>query len=96
MRIIKSRNESNLLNVENNKVSAKELKSLETICNDFNYPINRQFENSTVMKNNKIKLGDIEIEVISPTKTKIEKFNKHLEQQLYKIFGKDYPINKKE
>lgn len=96
MRIIKAYNEMNHIDEMDNKVSANDLKSFEIICNELNYPINRQFIDNTVIKSENIKIGNASIDVISPNKLKIEKYTKYLEKQLEILFGKDYEINKSE
>ena len=96
MRIIKAHNKMNYINGIENNVSANDLKSFELICNELNYPINRQFIDNTVIQSENIKIGRVNIDVISPNKLKIERYTMYLEKQLEKLFGKDYKINKKE
>ena len=96
MRIIKAHNKMNYINGIENNVSANDLKSFELICNELNYPINRQFIDNTVIQSENIKIGRVNIDVISPNKLKIERYTMYLEKQLEKLFGKDYKINKNE
>lgn len=96
MRIIKANNRMNYIDEMDNNVSASDLKSFETICNELNYPINRQFIDNTVIQSEDIEIGNVSIDVISPNKLKIEKYTMYLEKQLEILFGKDYEINKNE
>lgn len=96
MRIIKAYNRMNYIDEMDNNVSANDLKAFEIICNELNYPINRQFIDNTVIQSENIEIGSVSIDVISPNKLKIEKYTKYLEKQLEMLFGKDYEINKNE
>lgn len=96
MRIIKAYNEMDSFDEDNNYVSANDLKSFEYICNKLNYPINIQFIDNIVVQTENIKMGNAIIDVISPSKLKIERYTKYLEKQLEVLFGKDYEINKSE
>lgn len=96
MRIIKANNRMNYIDEMDNNVSASDLKSFETICNELNYPVNRQFVDNTVIQSEDIEIGNVSIDVISPNKLKIEKYTMYLEKQLEILFGKDYEINKNE
>lgn len=96
MRIIKAYNEMDSFDEDNNYVSANDLKSFEYICNKLNYQINIQFIDNIVVQTENIKMGNAIIDVISPSKLKIERYTKYLEKQLEVLFGKDYEINKSE
>lgn len=96
MRIIKAHNQMNYIDEIHNKVSANDLKAFESICNELHYPINRQFNDNTVIQSKNIKIGNVCIDVLSPNQLKIEKYTEYLEKQLESLFGKDYQINKNE
>lgn len=96
MRIIKAHNEMNYVDEIDNKVSANDLKAFESICNELNYPINRQFNTNTVIQSKNIKIGNVYIDVLSPNQLKIKKYTEYLEKQLESLFGNDYQINKNE
>ena len=70
MRIIKANNRMNYIDEMDNNVSANDLKSFEIICNELNYPINRQFIDNTVIQSEDIEIGNVSIDVISPNKLK--------------------------
>lgn len=96
MKIIKANNKMDYLDEMGSNVSANDLRAFESICNELNYPINRQFVGNTVKQAENIKIGDACIDVISPNDSKIEKYTKFLEKELEILFGKDYVINNDE
>lgn len=96
MRIIKANNRMNCLDEIDSNVSANDLKSFEFICNELQYPINRQFPENIVIESENIKVGSASIDIISPNRSKIERYTEYLEEQLERLFGRDYEINKSE
>ena len=101
MRIVQGQMEMQLI-PEEAMISAKQSKSFEVLCSELGYHINHQFpeqvvkrksDNVEIVANEKIRLGDFSITVLSPNDHLIDKLAQELNVELIKTFGKDYQIN---
>ena len=101
MRIAQGQIEMQLAS-EGGMISAMQSKSFEVLCSELGYCVNYQFDKQVVKRNSnkdiklpndKIKLGEFDIRVLSPNDELINKLAIELNIELIKIFGKDYHIN---
>jgi|Wag4MinimDraft_13_1082653.scaffolds.fasta_scaffold00687_4 beta-lactamase superfamily II metal-dependent hydrolase len=91
------------INKEEPLISAKQSKCFELLCANLGYPINHQFQrqivrrkqnDSEMLNDNIVNLGDFVITVLSPNDFLIDKLAHEFNIELIKMFGKNYKINK--
>ena len=75
---------------ERGTISAPQSKMFEEICAKYHYRVNDRFDKGCVVKNQSCRLGDCEIQILSPGMTELEKLQKKLDRELIRTFGKDY------
>lgn len=75
-------------------VSALQSKLFESACARNRYIINEGIENSRIVKNQKFRFDECEIEILSPGITEIENFQKKMNKEMIRVFGRDYLWNR--
>lgn len=81
---------------ESGIIAAKKAKMFETLCARLHYPINSTFGNGCVLRGSRHYFDDCEIQILSPGIRELENFQRVLDKELIRIFGKDYLWNRTE
>lgn len=75
-----------------NFVSANHAKAFETLCKDNGYHLNAETKNGLIMAGDKLRIGGINISVLSPSPNEVECFAKWINRNLISCLGKNYRI----
>lgn len=77
-------------------ISVPQSRTFESLCGKYHYNVNGKAGGKWIGKNQHYKLGDCEIQVLSPGIAEIENLQKILDKELTRKFGKDYLWNRAE
>ena len=75
-------------------ISALQSKTFEEMCIRNHYIINEGVKNGCIVKNQKFQFDGCEIEILSPGVSEIEDFQKKMNKEMIRAFGKNYLWNR--
>lgn len=85
---------SKLIGIGSGFISANQAEAFELLCRSNNYNLNAGAKNGLITNGMKLKIGECNISVLSPSKKEVDSFAKWIDRNLIELSGNNYKLEK--
>lgn len=75
-------------------ISANQAEAFELLCRNYHYSLNEGAKNGLITNGMKLKIGECNISVLSPSINEVDDFAKWIDRNLIEFFGNNYKLKK--